>query len=115
MRTLYQDSALFSVRSQNDLKVPRKLFNVTNISISTENWISTSVYWNLQIVRGNYTIVETHTYMNMARNVYEYGRIGKYVYILRYTYAGIGEKSLQTEEEDRYKSRVMRTSIDTDT
>jgi len=53
--------------------------------------------------------------MNMARNVYEYGRIGKYVYILRYTYAGIGEKILQTEEEDRYKSRVMRTSIDTDT
>jgi len=31
------------VRSQNYLKVPRKLINVTNISISTENWISKSV------------------------------------------------------------------------
>ena len=33
MRTLYQDCALTSVGSQIDLKVPRKLINVTNISI----------------------------------------------------------------------------------
>jgi len=44
VRTLYQDCALTSVRSQNDLKVPRKLIDVTNISISTENRISKSVY-----------------------------------------------------------------------
>jgi hypothetical protein len=30
---LYQDCSLTSVRSQNDLKVPRKLIHVTNISI----------------------------------------------------------------------------------
>jgi len=46
VRTLYQDCALTSVRSPNDLKVPHKLINVTNISISTENPISKSVYWN---------------------------------------------------------------------
>jgi len=51
----------------------------------------------------------------MARNVYEYERGGKYIYILRYTYAGIREINLQMEEEDRHKSRVMRTSIGTDT
>jgi len=44
MCTLYQDCALTSVRSQNDLKFPRKLINVTNISISAENRISKSVY-----------------------------------------------------------------------
>ena len=37
--------ALLPVRSQNDLKVPRKQIDVTNISISTENQISKSVYW----------------------------------------------------------------------
>ena len=42
--TLYQDCSLTSVRSQNDLKVPRKLIDVTNISISTENRISKTVY-----------------------------------------------------------------------
>jgi len=42
--TLYQDCSLTSVRSQNDLKVPRKLINIMNISIRTENRISKSVY-----------------------------------------------------------------------
>jgi len=51
--------------------------------------------------------------MNMARNVYEYGRGGKCVYMLRYTYAGIREINLKVEEEDRHKSRVMRTSMGT--
>jgi len=45
--TLYQDCSLPSVRSQNDSKVPRKLVDVTNISISPENRISNSVYWSL--------------------------------------------------------------------
>ena len=39
--------ALLPVRSQNDLMVPRKLIDVTNISISTGNWISKSVYTEL--------------------------------------------------------------------
>jgi len=34
---------LTSVRPQNDLEVPRKPTDVTNISISTKNWISKSV------------------------------------------------------------------------
>jgi len=37
-------TALLLVRSQNDVKVPRKLIDVMNISISTENQISKSVY-----------------------------------------------------------------------
>jgi len=37
--------ALLPVRSKIDLKVPQKLIDVTNISISTENRISKSVYW----------------------------------------------------------------------
>jgi len=45
--------------------------------------------------------------------VYGYGRGGEYVYMLRYTYAGIREINLQMEEEHRHKSRVMRTSIGT--
>ena len=42
------------MRSQNDLKVPRKLIDVTNISISTENRISKSVYcWSgLMVISG---------------------------------------------------------------
>jgi len=49
----------------------------------------------------------------MAINVYEYGRGGKYVYVFRYTYAGIRERKRQMEKEDRHMSRVMRTSIGT--
>jgi len=50
VRTLYQYCSLTSVRSQNDLNVPRKLIDVTNISISTENQISKSVYWHASCV-----------------------------------------------------------------
>jgi len=49
--------------------------------------------------------------MNMAINVYDYGRGGKYVCMFSYTYAGIREIKMQMEREDRYFSRVMRTSI----
>jgi len=46
---------LLPVRSQNDLKVPRKRTDVTNILISTANRISKSVYYvNVQILRSNY-------------------------------------------------------------
>jgi hypothetical protein len=45
--------------------------------------------------------------MKMAINVYEYGRRGKYVYMFRYTYAGIRLINMQIEKEDRYISRVM--------
>jgi len=48
--------------------------------------------------------------MNMARNVYEYGRGGDCVCMFRYTYAGIRIINMQTEKEDRYRSRVMHTS-----
>jgi len=48
--------------------------------------------------------------MNMAINVYEYGRGGKCVYMFRYTYAGIRITKMQIERGDRYRSRVMRTS-----
>jgi len=49
--TLYQDCTLTSVRSQNDFKVPRKLIDITNISISTENRISKSVYYSRNAYR----------------------------------------------------------------
>jgi len=39
--------------------------------------------------------------MNMARNVYENGRGGKFVYMFRYTCAGIRETKMQMEKEDR--------------
>jgi len=51
--------------------------------------------------------------MNMAINVYGYGRGGKCVYMFRYTYAGIRIIKMQMEKEDRHMSRVMRTSIGT--
>jgi len=45
--------------------------------------------------------------MNMAINVYEYGRGGKCVYMVRYTYAGMREMKMQIEKEDRHTSRNM--------
>jgi len=47
--------------------------------------------------------------MHMAISVYEYGRGGKCVYMLKYTYAGIREMKMQMEKEDRHIRRVMRT------
>jgi len=49
----------------------------------------------------------------MAISVYEYGRGGKCAYMFRYTYAGISERKMQMERDDRHMSRVMRTSIGT--
>ena len=46
--------------------------------------------------------------MEMAINVYEYGRGGKCVCMLRYTSAGIRIINMQIEKEDRHMSRVMR-------
>jgi len=51
--------------------------------------------------------------MNMAINMYEYGRGEKGVHMFRYTYEGIREIKMQMEKEDRHMSRVMRTSIGT--
>ena len=65
--------ALLPVRSQNDVKVPRKLIDVMNISISTENRISKSVYYtgrshhisvrDLYIRVSSWRIYTTHEYM----------------------------------------------------
>ena len=49
--------------------------------------------------------------MNMAINVYEYGRGGECLYMFRHTYAGIREMKMQVEKESRHMSRVMRASI----
>jgi len=46
--------------------------------------------------------------MNMAINVYEYGREGKCVFLFRYTYAGIRIINIHIEKEDRHMSRGMR-------
>jgi len=46
--------------------------------------------------------------MNMAINVYEYGRGGKCAYMVRYTYAGSREMKKQIGMEERHRSRVMR-------
>jgi hypothetical protein len=51
--------------------------------------------------------------MKVAINVYEYGRGGKCVYMLRHTYAGIREMKMKVEKEFRHIRRVMRTSIGT--
>jgi len=64
-------------------------------------------------MRGHYMIVEKCIPMNMAVNVYEYGRGGKCVYMFGYTYAGIRQIQMQMEKEYRHMSRVMRTSIGT--
>jgi len=42
---------------------------------------------------------------NMAINVYECGRGGKYVNMFRYPYAGIREMKMQMEKEDRHIDR----------
>jgi len=49
--------------------------------------------------------------MNIAINVYEYGRGGKCSYMFRYTYAGFRGMKMQMEKESRQIRRVMRTSI----
>jgi len=51
--------------------------------------------------------------MNLAINVYEYGRGGKRSYMFRYTYAGIREMKMKMKMESRHMGRVMRTSIGT--
>jgi len=43
--------------------------------------------WSIQDIRGHYRIVETYIHINMAINVYEYGRAGKCVYKLTRTYS----------------------------
>jgi len=51
--------------------------------------------------------------MNMAIDVYKYGRGGKCVNMFRYTHTGNREIKMQTQKEDRQMSRVMRVSIGT--
>jgi len=53
--------------------------------------------------------------MDMTIHVYEYGRVGKCVYMFKYTLAGVREQKMhwQMEKKDRHKGRVMRTSIGT--
>jgi len=46
----------------------------------------------------------------MVITVYEYGGGGKCVWMIRYTYAGISVISIQIEEGDRHRSRVMGKS-----
>ena len=48
--------------------------------------------------------------MNMAINVYEYGREGKCVYMFS---TGMREMKMQMKKEFRHMSRVMRTSVGT--
>jgi len=48
--------------------------------------------------------------MNMATNVYKYGREGKCVYIFKYTYAGMRIIMIQMKKRNRHLSRVIRTS-----
>jgi len=43
------------------------------------------------------------------------GRGGKCVYMFRHTYAGIGERKMHMEKEDRHVGRVVRTSTGTTT
>ena len=51
--------------------------------------------------------------MNMEISVYEYGRGGKCVYMLRCTYAGIREMKMQMKKEFRHMGRVLHISIGT--
>jgi len=46
--------------------------------------------------------------MKMAINVYEFGGLGRCVYMFRYTYAGIRIINMQIEKEDKHMRRVMR-------
>jgi len=48
--------------------------------------------------------------MNMAINVYKYGRGEKCVCMFRYTYATVRIITMEIEKGDRHRSRVMRTS-----
>jgi len=51
--------------------------------------------------------------MNIAINVYEYGRGGTCAYMFKYTYAGFRGMEMQMEKESRHMSRFKRTSIGT--
>ena len=47
----------------------------------------------------------------MARNVYEYGRGGKCVYMFRYTYAGIGIINNKIEKEGRRMNAYNKGTV----
>jgi len=47
--------------------------------------------------------------MNMARDVYEYGREGQCVYMFRHTYEGMREMKMHMDKEDRHISMFTRT------
>ena len=62
-----------------------------NIEIETLEHVVRSVYtssgnryieayynWNIQIISGKYRIIETYIHINVAMDVYEYKRGGKY-------------------------------------
>jgi len=82
-------------------------------NIAKSRYTETFYYWNIQITRGPYRIVETYVLVDMAIHVYEYGRGGKCVYMFKYTYAGVREKKMKMEKKNRHKGRVMRTLIGT--
>jgi len=102
------------------MRVKSRLTDMSKwVSTIVENDTARSRYtetfynWSIQLRRGHYRIVETYIHMNMAINMYEYGRGGICVYMFRYTYAGIRETKMQMEKEERHMSRVMRTSTGT--
>jgi len=66
----------------------------------------TGVYYVLEKEERKMGInVEQNTiHMNMARNVYEYGREGKCVCLFRYTYAVIRIINMQIESEHKTRS-----------
>jgi len=59
---------------------------------SRSGYTETNYNWSIQDMRGQYRTVEAYIHMNMAINVHEYGREGKCLYKLTYTYALITKK-----------------------
>jgi len=49
----------------------------------------------------------------MAKNMHEFVRGRKCVYMFIYIYAGIGEMKMQKKEEGKHMSKAMCTSIGT--
>ena len=65
------------VRSQNNLKVPRKLIDVTNMAISTENRVSKSVYSFVahgvkKLVDGSRWIGGSRIFVRLERDCFYY-------------------------------------------
>ena len=80
---------------------------------SSSRYTETYYNWSIRFIGGHYRIVETSIHINMALNVYGYGRGGKCICKLTHAYVWITKMEIEKEMENKDMSKVMSTWIDT--